>query len=313
VSFNLSRVDVRQLVEQSIESNRGFSESYGVSVRSDFASMTGEVNADPDRLAQVVTNLLSNAIKFSPSDGEVVVAVETIDNIVRISVRDHGSGIPADFRPHVFEKFAQADATNSRQKGGTGLGLSIVKQIVERLGGNVGFDDAPNRGTIFYIELPGYVEAVNTQRDSQASVSIPRIATAAVVLQHIRRPRVLHVDDDSEVLTAVSHALTAVAEVVSASSIADARHAIEADQIDLAVLDIFLGPESGLDLLPDLQVADGVMIPVIVFSADVTGVACDEQVQVTLSKLGSSLERLVVAVRDRLALSAGHLVEETVL
>ncbi len=142
ITFNFKRVETRALVEQAIEANRGFADGYRVQVRLDAASVAGEVHADPDRLVQVVTNLLSNAIKFSPPDGEVVVAVQKHDDLVRISVRDHGPGIPADFRPHMFEKFAQADATDARRKGGTGLGLSIVKQIVSRLGGTVGFEDA---------------------------------------------------------------------------------------------------------------------------------------------------------------------------
>jgi signal transduction histidine kinase len=73
---------------------------------------------------------------------------------VRISVRDHGPGIPDEFRPRIFGEFAQANTTNSRDKGGTGLGLSIAKQIVKRLGGQIGFNHAPGGGTIFYVELP---------------------------------------------------------------------------------------------------------------------------------------------------------------
>ena len=113
-----------------------------------------ELQTDSDRLTQVLTNLLSNAIKFSPPGGEVVAAIERSGEIVRLSVRDRGRGIPEAFRPRVFEKFAQADAFGVQQKGGTGLGLSIVKQIVTRLGGKVGFDDAPGGGTVFHVELP---------------------------------------------------------------------------------------------------------------------------------------------------------------
>jgi len=91
------------------------------------------VRVDADRLLQVVINLLSNAVKFSPIGEEVTVTVESHENAVRISVRDKGPGIPSNFRSHVFDKFAQADATDARQKGGTGLGLSIVKQITTRL------------------------------------------------------------------------------------------------------------------------------------------------------------------------------------
>lgn len=154
VVFKLERIGVLALVEHVIEANRGYAEGYSVRVRLDAESADGEVNADPDRLAQVITNLLSNAIKFSPADEEVVVKVEESGDAVRISVRDQGAGIPANFRPHIFNKFAQADAANTRQKGGTGLGLNIAKQIVERLGGELTFGDAPGAGTIFSVALP---------------------------------------------------------------------------------------------------------------------------------------------------------------
>ena len=159
VIFNFKRVEVRSLIGQAIEANREFAEATGVQIRLEDACTVCDVRSDPDRLAQVVTNLLSNAIKFSPADNadkekEVVVAIKNGTDVVRISVRDHGPGISADFKPRVFERFAQADATNARQKGGTGLGLSIVRQIVDRLGGEVGFAEAPGGGTIFHVELP---------------------------------------------------------------------------------------------------------------------------------------------------------------
>ncbi len=175
VMFNLRRVSIRPLLEQVIEDNRGFAEDYGVRIRLSASSADDDVSTDPDRLAQVVTNLLSNAVKFSPPGGEVVVGVETNKSFVRISVRDHGAGIPAGFKPRIFEKFAQADATNSRQKGGTGLGLSIVKQIVERLGGKVSFDDAAGGGVIFYVDLPAWADAVNSGNDLKAAVGMPLI------------------------------------------------------------------------------------------------------------------------------------------
>jgi PAS domain S-box-containing protein len=156
MAFQLKSVEARALIEQAIENNRGFADLHGVRMRLAPASIAGEVRADPDRLSQVVTNLLSNAIKFSPPNGEVEVMVERRDNVLRISVRDHGPGIPADFKAHVFDKFAQADATAARSKGGTGLGLSIVQEIMVRLGGTVGFDDAPGGGTVFHVDLPAW-------------------------------------------------------------------------------------------------------------------------------------------------------------
>jgi signal transduction histidine kinase len=165
VIFNLIRVDLRDVAKQAIDDNRGFAEGFGVHVLLDAASVEAKVQADPDRLAQVITNLLSNAIKFSLPGNDVLITVEKNGDAFRISVRDHGSGIPDEFKPRIFEKFAQADATNSRQRGGTGLGLSIVKQIVERLGGKVGFNDAPGGGAMFYVELPGWHDTAGDEID----------------------------------------------------------------------------------------------------------------------------------------------------
>jgi signal transduction histidine kinase len=173
IVFKFGRVEIRPLIEQVIEANRGFAEGGGVRIKLEDGDAVCDVRADPDRLSQVVTNLLSNAIKFSPANNEVVVAIEIGTNVVRISVRDHGPGISADFKPHIFERFAQADATNARQKGGTGLGLSIVKQIVERLSGEVSFADALGGGTIFRVELPCWEDAPSLviNLDAQSSAA----------------------------------------------------------------------------------------------------------------------------------------------
>jgi signal transduction histidine kinase len=159
VIFRIKKVDVQSTVLQVIEDNRGFAEGHGVLIRFAPESNDDDVRADPDRLVQVLTNLLSNAIKFSKPSGEVVVAIEKSGDFVRVSVRDHGPGIPEEFKTHIFEKFVQADAS---QRGGTGLGLSIVKQIVDRLGGAIGFADAPGGGTIFSVDLPCWERRNNT-------------------------------------------------------------------------------------------------------------------------------------------------------
>jgi CheY-like chemotaxis protein len=125
---------------------------------------------------------------------------------------------------------------------------------------------------------------------------------AALALPARQRPRILHVDDDSDVLALVAHELRVVADVVSADSVESARRTLAADRIDLAVLDIALGEESGLDLLPDLRGRFGGVIPVIIFSTHGAGLPCNEQVHVALSKMNSSLESLGAVVRERLAI-----------
>jgi signal transduction histidine kinase len=121
--------------------------------------LTGElpelyVQADPDRLAQVLVNLLSNAAKFSP-DGEVVdVSVVGHRRRARVTVRDRGAGIDEEFQSRIFQRFAQADSSDTRKNAGTGLGLSIAKAIVERLGGTIGFENVDGGGARFFFELP---------------------------------------------------------------------------------------------------------------------------------------------------------------
>jgi PAS domain S-box-containing protein len=169
VVFNMKQVDVRGLVEQAIEASHAYAEGLGVTIRIDPSSTSAVVRADPDRLVQVVTNLLSNAIKYSPAGGEIVVSIAAAAQEIAIAVRDHGPGIPVEFRSRIFEKFAQADATDSRQKGGTGLGLSIAKRIVTRLGGQIGFADAPGGGTVFRVKLPAWPGHDDARADNASS------------------------------------------------------------------------------------------------------------------------------------------------
>jgi signal transduction histidine kinase len=151
--FFFQSCDAHALLEKAIEANRGFADSCGVGIRLEAPTGSIDLYTDSDRFIQVVTNLLSNALKFSSPGEEVVVSLEKHGEDVRIAVRDHGPGIPAEFKPRMFETFAQADG-GSRQKGGSGLGLSIARQIVTRMQGQIGFDDAPGGGTIFHVDLP---------------------------------------------------------------------------------------------------------------------------------------------------------------
>ncbi|MBV9348276.1 MAG: PAS domain S-box protein [Pseudolabrys sp.] len=152
--FEVSKVDVAAVAALAIEHNRTLATEYGLQVRLNAEQGELCVKADPDRLVQVITNLLSNAIKFSPRGEEVVVAIGRRVDAVRITVRDRGSGIPEEFRGRIFDRFAQADSSDARQKGGTGLGLSIVKEIVARLAGDLGFESAVGQGTLFWVDLP---------------------------------------------------------------------------------------------------------------------------------------------------------------
>ncbi|WP_312904518.1 CHASE domain-containing protein [Stutzerimonas nitrititolerans] len=154
MSFDMHEHSLHQLLEEALASNQAFAAQLGVNCVLREA-VDVQVWVDASRLQQVLGNFLSNAIKYTPEGGEVSLHCSVPDAThVCISVTDQGPGIAAEFRARVFEKFAQADASDSRQKGGTGLGLAITKEFIERMGGKVGFDTAEGQGTTFWCELP---------------------------------------------------------------------------------------------------------------------------------------------------------------
>lgn len=109
---------------------------------------------DPIRLMQVVENLLSNAVKFSNPGSEIELGLEDRGDHLRLTLQDRGLGIPARAQASIFDRFSQADSSDTRSKGGTGLGLSIVKLIVEAHEGRISFVSQEGVGTEFFIDLP---------------------------------------------------------------------------------------------------------------------------------------------------------------
>jgi two-component system sensor histidine kinase VicK len=112
------------------------------------------VEADADKLRQVLVNLVENAIKYSPDGGPVSLRLEARDGRMRFSVRDAGLGIPASEHARIFEKFYRLDPNLTRGVGGTGLGLYICREIVRRMNGRIWVESQPGRGSTFRVELP---------------------------------------------------------------------------------------------------------------------------------------------------------------
>lgn len=158
--FDMEPRSLPALLDDAMRDHASLAERAGVKLCAG-AGLTPEtrldlsVMADADRLAQAFANLISNAVKFSPPGSSVTISLEERpDGLVRTTVADQGIGIDEAFRPRIFQRFAQADGSDSRAKGGTGLGLAITREIVERQGGRIGFDSAPGDGTRFHIDLP---------------------------------------------------------------------------------------------------------------------------------------------------------------
>jgi len=143
---------VRQM-QLATEANQGYAAKHGVYLQLE-PLPTLQLIADDDRLQQVLANLISNAVKFSPEGGTVSLGAQQRGAWVRIWVRDQGPGIAPEFHARIFQKFSQADSSDTRQKGGTGLGLAISKELIEHMHGRIGFDSEPGHGACFWCELP---------------------------------------------------------------------------------------------------------------------------------------------------------------
>lgn len=154
MDFQLEMMAPGDLVEQAIEATSAYASKFDVSLG--FESDLGDVSVrvDPDRFIQVLTNVMSNAVRYSAPGDVVRVFARRIDDVVRISIEDHGPGIADDFRDRVFEKFARADDGSWRHRSGTGLGMSISKAIMEELGGAIHFETTAGIGTTFFVDTP---------------------------------------------------------------------------------------------------------------------------------------------------------------
>ncbi|MDH3772185.1 MAG: response regulator, partial [Nitrospirota bacterium] len=371
------------LLEEAIDINRGYAERYEVSLELQGERPELLVNGCRDRLMQVLTNLLSNAVKYAPVGGTVFASACCQNDVVRVSVVDHGPGIPEEFSEDLFAKFTRVDGSDARQKCGTGLGLSISKAIVEQHGGTIGYDTEDGRGTRFFFDLPerrqeidvasqeadaivdeqsdpprilvcaedqdiatllgmmlersGYafdiaqdarqakaslrrsvyaamtldlvlpdqdgislirelrqrpetadlpiiVVSANTERgtgelsgDAFSIVgwldkpidqdALERALNSAVTKFHGKKPRILHVEDDADILHLTSALLGDAANVTAVTTQQTARRLLKEQNFDLVILDLMLPDGPGEELLPSLHKADGSAIPVIVFSA----------------------------------------------
>lgn len=154
LALEVEPLQLAELIEEAVHANLAYAEAHEVTIRTLPIPPAARILADRDRLMQVLANLISNAAKFSEAGGEIEIEARPGPLGYRILVKDRGSGIPEAFRTQMFTKFAQADSSDTRQKGGTGLGLSIAREIMLRMNGDIGFAAREGGGTIFHIDLP---------------------------------------------------------------------------------------------------------------------------------------------------------------
>lgn len=154
MDFDMKPIEVNHMINEAIESNKGYGEQHDISFQYSYTGDPIYIEGDKNRLIQVFSNLMSNAVKFSQQGEKVYLSTSLDDDLVHITIKDHGAGIPKEFHARLFEKFTQADSSTTRKVGGSGLGLNIAKTIVEEHNGTITFESEMGKGTIFTITLP---------------------------------------------------------------------------------------------------------------------------------------------------------------
>ncbi|MFC7537257.1 ATP-binding protein [Sphingomonas sp. GCM10030256] len=154
LTMSEDRLDLAQVLREVTEQNRPFAAAHGVELALDISDEPLAATGDAGRLHQALTNLVSNACKYSPDGGKVTIRGQREADQALLTVKDRGPGIPIDFRPHIFGRFAQAGPDHQQGRAGSGLGLTISKAIVERHRGDIGFDSEVGQGSCFWIRLP---------------------------------------------------------------------------------------------------------------------------------------------------------------
>jgi len=248
-----------------------------------------ELFVDPERLQQVAWNLLSNAIKFSPEGSAIDVVLRGEDERIALDVIDRGPGIPADFLPHVFERFRQADSSASRPHAGLGIGLALSKDLVELHGGTISVRSEEARGSHFTVRLP---MPANRRR---SDVTGATTETSTAMLDGVR---VLYVDDREDARVLVSTMLRQYgADVVPVASVDEALASLARRVPDVVVTDLATPRRDGYDILATLRAeAEWARVPVLALTAQAR---IDDEAQAARAGFRSFLRKPIEA--DKLA------------
>jgi len=273
--LDIRPVDLTMVVESAIDVVRPAADAKEIQIRKVIDPKAGLVSGDPERLQQVVWNLLSNAVKFTPKAGKVEVRLERINSHIELIVSDTGKGINAEFLPHAFELFRQADGGMSRAYGGLGLGLAISRRIVEMHGGAIHADSpGEDRGAIFTVQLPlRGVRALDAATTLEMERAHPTAGQGVPFdkLPSLEGFRILAVDDQPDTLEMIKVALTQCGAIVQ--TVTTAREAFEILQTwnpDLLVADIGMPGEDGYTLIGKIRALkpeQGGAIPAVALTA----------------------------------------------
>lgn len=267
--LEIRSIELLNIVQAAIDTVRPAALARNITLVVALDPSASRMRGDPDRLQQVVWNLVNNALKFTPKGGRVEVRLDRVGTAIELVVQDSGQGIEANFLPHVFERFRQADASTTRRHGGLGLGLALVRHLVEAHGGSVRAESAGvGLGATFTVSLPVqavFPETTNSDR-APANGAFPK-----PLLRHsLRGISVLVTDDELDARELLATLLRAHgAEVRLAGSAQQAIDLLEQDVPTLLISDIGMPIEDGHALIRRVRAlaGDAGRVPAIALTA----------------------------------------------
>lgn len=263
LALNASRGDIVSFVRSICDSFLMLSEKKGIHLK--FFSSVNRlfVDFDEDKMGKIVMNLLSNAFKYTPVDGRVDVSLSLAGDVLELTIADSGCGIPDAEKDRIFERFYQG-ANQSSAGGGTGIGLSLVAEFVRLHGGTVAVADNAVRGAVFTVALPvrGAESATDRQRRPSEGGTAPSEGA------DVRRPRLLVVDDNADLLKFFTSELGGEFSVVAVTGGAEALEEVQRHQPDIIVSDLMMPGMDGIELCRRLKSdAATASIPLLILTA----------------------------------------------
>jgi signal transduction histidine kinase/ActR/RegA family two-component response regulator len=259
-------VDLHAVIHAAVEAVRLAADQKGVHIQLLLDPLGDLVPGDPARLQQVIWNLVSNAVKFTAPGGSVIVTLAKTEASVDIKVTDTGQGIAAEFLPHVFDRFRQADASITRKKGGLGLGLAIVKELVELHGGQVALhSEGVGKGVVAKVTLP--ITLQNETREHRRQSVSPQLPDPQQHGSLLAGARILIVEDESDTRELIHRIVSECgAETSAVATAEDALRLLRSSRFDLLISDIGMPETSGYQLIQTIR-AEGIDLPALALTA----------------------------------------------
>jgi signal transduction histidine kinase/DNA-binding response OmpR family regulator len=239
---------------------------------------------EPDKIEQVLTNLLSNAFKFTDKDGKISVSVKRMTRdekeFLQIRVKDTGIGISQDELPYIFDRFFQADSSDTKEHEGTGIGLSLVKEFVKLHGGEARVESEKNRGTTFRIFLPfgkehlreediaTFSPTTSAEKNLEAEISIQVVDDVHQKDGGDGKPSILIVEDNADLRAYIRSSLDETYHIVEAIDGKDGLKKATELTPDLVISDVMMPKVNGIELCRRLKNDERTShIPVILLTA----------------------------------------------